>query len=63
MRMSEYRGIVSATMMYDAVPVNDVFRKVDAATVPGAMDVRGRRQPFMFALHREGVSRVLPHSR
>ena len=53
-RMTEYRGVVSATMIYDALPINDVFRKVDADTVLGAMDVRGRRPPFMFALHREG---------
>ena len=29
LRMTEYRGVVSATMIYDSLPLNDVFRKVD----------------------------------
>jgi hypothetical protein len=29
--MTEYRGVVSATMIYDALPINDVFRKVPIA--------------------------------
>src|SRR5262249_18256937 len=29
LRMTEYRGKVSATMIYDDLPVLDVFRKVD----------------------------------
>ena len=31
LRMTEYRGQLSATMIYDDWPTNDVFRKVDAA--------------------------------
>jgi hypothetical protein len=44
--MTEYRGVVSATMIYDALPINDVFRKVEDGTVLGAMDFRLIRQPF-----------------
>jgi hypothetical protein len=54
LRMVEYRGIVTATMCYDALPINDHFRRVDTDTLVGAMDARGLAQPFLFALHREG---------
>lgn len=53
LRMTEYRGVNSATMVYDALPINDVFRKVDADTMLGAMDIRGTPQPFFFVLRRE----------
>ncbi|MCQ1995664.1 DUF4334 domain-containing protein [Arthrobacter sp. zg-Y1171] len=53
LRMTEYRGVSSATMIYDALPVLDVFRRVDAETVLGAMDLRGPGAPFFFALHRD----------
>jgi Domain of unknown function (DUF4334)/GXWXG protein len=53
LRMMEYRGVVSATMIYDALPINDVFRKVNDNTVLGAMDFRLIRQPFFFVLRRE----------
>jgi hypothetical protein len=43
----------SATMIYDALPINDVFRKVDADTMLGAMDIRGTTEPFFFVLRRE----------
>jgi hypothetical protein len=33
-------------MIYDALPINDVFRKVEDGTVLGAMDFRLIRQPF-----------------
>ena len=52
LRMVEYRGVSSATMIYDALPVLDVFRRVDAGTVMGAMDLRGPRAPFFFLLRR-----------
>ncbi len=38
LRMMEYRGKVSATMIYDYLPINDSFRKVDNNTVLGIMD-------------------------
>ena len=54
LRMTEYRGVVSATMIYDSLPINDVFRKVDEDCVLGAMDMRFTPQPFFFVLRREG---------
>lgn len=53
LRMTEYRGKVSATMIYDALPINDVFRLVDEDTVVGAMDIRGYADPFIFTLRRD----------
>ena len=55
--MTEYRGVVSATMIYDSLPINDIFRKVDDDTVLGVMDLRFTPQPFFFILRREGQSR------
>jgi len=51
-RMTEYRGKVSATMIYDYLPINDVFRKVDENTLLGLMDFKGMEQPFFFVLNR-----------
>ncbi len=53
LRMVEYRGKISATMQYDNLPINDVFRKVDDDTVLGVMDLKGMEQPYYFALRRE----------
>lgn len=50
LRMTEYRGVLTATMIYDALPINDVFRRVDSGTLLGAMDLRGPLPPFMFTL-------------
>lgn len=52
LRMLEYRGKVSATMVYDAKPINDVFRKIDDDNVLGLMDLKGMRKPFFFRLTR-----------
>ena len=52
LRMMEYRGKVSATMIYDYLPINDVFRKVDDNTVLGLMDYKESPQPFFFVLKR-----------
>jgi hypothetical protein len=51
--MVEYRGVVSGTMVYDALPINDHFRAVDDDTLLGAMDLRGLADPFLFVLRRE----------
>jgi hypothetical protein len=51
-RMMEYRGKVSATMIYDYLPINDSFRKVDDNTVLGIMDFKNSLQPFFFVLKR-----------
>ncbi|MGL4298568.1 MAG: DUF4334 domain-containing protein [Candidatus Neomicrothrix subdominans] len=53
LRMTTYRGRTSATMCYDALPVHDIFRRVDADTLLGVMDQRGAPRPFVFALHRD----------
>jgi hypothetical protein len=53
LRMTGYRGVVSATMIYDGLPVHDVFRKVDDDTLVGVMDMRGMDPPFVFVLRRE----------
>ena len=50
LRVTEYRGVLTATMIYDALPINDVFRRVDNGTLLGAMDLRGPLPPFMFIL-------------
>lgn len=52
LRMMEYRNKVSATMIYDYLPINDSFRKVDDNTVLGIMDMKGMSQPFFFVLRR-----------
>ncbi|WP_214403705.1 DUF4334 domain-containing protein [Pseudonocardia lacus] len=57
LRMVRYRGVVSATMCYDALPVHDAFRAVDADTLLGLMDMRGDGPPFAFVLHREAWDR------
>jgi hypothetical protein len=52
LRLTAYRGLVTATMCYDALPINDVFRKVDDYTLVGAMDLRGLQMPFVRAAPR-----------
>jgi hypothetical protein len=54
LRPVEYRGVVSAALVYDDLPVIDAFRTVDDVTVVGAMDARGMREPYLFALRRVG---------
>ncbi len=53
LRMTTYRGKSSATMIYDQLPINDVFRKIDQDAVLGVMDLKGMKVPFFFILHRE----------
>ena len=52
LRMVEYRSKVSATMIYDHLPANDCFRKVDDNTVLGIMDLKHSPKPFFFILRR-----------
>lgn len=52
LRMMEYRQQVSATMIYDELPIQDTFRKVDQNTVLGVMDFKAVPQPFFFMLKR-----------
>ncbi len=53
LRMMEHRDKVSATMIYDHLPIHDVFRKVNDNTVLGLMDYKVIQQPFFFTLSRE----------
>jgi AraC-like DNA-binding protein len=56
LQMIEYRGKVSAAMVYDARPVIDHFRRVDAVTLLGVMTGRNtlyQGQPFYFYLKRD----------
>ncbi|MCK5874665.1 MAG: DUF4334 domain-containing protein [Alcanivoracaceae bacterium] len=53
LRMIEYRGQTTAAMLYDDLPINDVFRKLDDDNVLGIMDLKGMAQPFFFRLRRE----------
>jgi hypothetical protein len=52
LRMVEMRGRVSATMIYDHLPILDAFRRIDARTVLGLMDEKGQPQPYVFLLER-----------
>ena len=52
LRMLEHRGVVSAAMVYDEKPINDVFRKIDDDTLLGLMDLKRSSKPFFFILKR-----------
>lgn len=52
LRMMEYRGKTSAVMVYDYLPINDIFRQIDSNTVLGLMDYKEMNQPFFFILNR-----------
>lgn len=58
LRTTRYRGVDTATMVYDQLPVNDVFRKLNADSVIGAMDLRGSRAPYFFVLTRNESLRL-----
>lgn len=53
LRMMNYRGKSSATMIYDHLPINDIFRKIDENKVLGVMDLKKLERPFFFILQRE----------
>ena len=53
LRTIEHRGVVTAAMVYDALPVIDVFRRVSPDVLLGAMDMRGLPNPFLFLLRRD----------
>jgi hypothetical protein len=57
LRMLEHRGRLTAAMLYDQLPAHDLFRRVDADTVLGAMDWKGLASPLFFVLRRESPSR------
>jgi hypothetical protein len=53
LRTTRYRGTDTATMLYDQLPINDVFRRLSDEAVIGAMDLRGSRRPYFFVLQRD----------
>jgi hypothetical protein len=53
LRAVEHRGVVTAAMVYDSLPIIDVFRRVSGTAVLGLMDLRGLPDPFFFLLRRE----------
>jgi len=53
LRHIEYRQTVSATMIYDCLPIHDCFRRIDSDQVLGLMDFKGMPQPFFFTLTRD----------
>jgi len=59
LRQVEYRGKVSAAMVYDRVAIIDIFRKLDDDSVFGVMDVKGdiNNLGYFFVLERESNRR------
>lgn len=55
LRDVRHRGVTSAALVYDDLPVIDAFRRDDDGSVLGAMDARGMARPFLFRLHRVDV--------
>ncbi|MFI1912553.1 DUF4334 domain-containing protein [Nocardia sp. NPDC020380] len=53
LRELEYRGKSSVAMIYDHLPIIDIFRRVDEDTLLGVMDLRGMDQPYFFVLYRD----------
>jgi hypothetical protein len=56
LRSVEHRGVVTAAMVYDHLPIIDVFRRVDADTLLGVMDLRGV-PPYVFVLTQDIAAR------
>lgn len=53
LRDVQYRGVVSAAMVYDDLPVIDHFRRLGPDSLLGAMDLRGSDRPYFFLLERD----------
>lgn len=56
LRAVRHRGVLTAAMTYDALPVDDHLRALDDGSLLGLMEARGVARPFFFALHREPAS-------
>ncbi|MBD0862650.1 DUF4334 domain-containing protein [Gordonia sp. zg691] len=59
LRTTRYRGTDTATMIYDQLPINDVFRRVSDDAVVGAMDLKGSPSPYFFVLRRDDSLRLM----
>ena len=53
LREVTHRGVRTAAMVYDGLPIIDVFRRVSDDVRVGAMDMRGLPSPFLFVLRRD----------
>jgi hypothetical protein len=53
LREITHRGVVTAAMVYDSLPIIDIFRRVSDDVRLGAMDMRGLPAPFLFVLSRD----------
>ncbi|MBD2550263.1 DUF4334 domain-containing protein [Microcystis elabens FACHB-917] len=53
LRRTEHRGVSSATMIDDQLPIQDVFRRIDDDAVFALMDRKGMKDPFLFLLRRQ----------
>ncbi|KYG59819.1 DUF4334 domain-containing protein [Planococcus maritimus] len=52
LRQMKWRGKTSAVMVYDQLPIQDHFRKVNEDVLLGMMDCKGMKQPYFFLLAR-----------
>ncbi len=59
LRTTRYRGTDTATMMYDQLPINDVFRRISDDAVIGAMDLKGSPAPYFFVVRRDDSLRLI----
>lgn len=59
LRNMEHRGVVSAAMIYDHLPIIDLFRAIDDNTLLGLMDLRSEERPYFFVLERDGAAAPL----
>ena len=53
LRLTEFRGKTSATMIYDHQPIHDIFRRIDQDRVLGLMDLKSTAAPYFFVLERD----------
>ncbi|SDN81641.1 DUF4334 domain-containing protein [Geodermatophilus sp. DSM 45219] len=53
LRTVVHRGVPTAALVYDRLPVVDVFRRVTPDLLLGLMDLRGLPDPFAFLLERD----------
>lgn len=53
LRTVEYRGVSSAAMVYDDLPIIDHFRRLGPDALLGSMDLRGSDRPYFFLLERD----------
>jgi len=52
LRNMEHRGVVTASMIYDHLPIIDSFRRASEDTLLGVMDMRQNPRPYFFILQR-----------